>query len=69
MKEFLFFKHCRDIGNLEILYQEGKAKYLTYLTIDLGLQNLQKAVMEGYDEAKYVLCMILVYNEDEVELK
>ncbi|GAU11159.1 hypothetical protein TSUD_197830 [Trifolium subterraneum] len=65
-KETSFLRRCRESGNLEILYREGMVQYFSTLMVNLGLENLKKAALEGHHEAKYVYSMILMANcEDE----
>ncbi|XP_045786877.1 F-box protein At2g35280-like [Trifolium pratense] len=69
-KEILFLRRCRERGNLEIFYREGMVQYFKTLMLNLGLENLKKAALEGHHEAKYVYSMILMANrEDEEERK
>ncbi|GAU25420.1 hypothetical protein TSUD_70730 [Trifolium subterraneum] len=65
-KETSFLSRCRESGNSEILYREGMVQYFSTLMVNLGLENLKKAALQGHDEAKYVYSMLLMANcEDE----
>ncbi|CAJ1941018.1 unnamed protein product [Sphenostylis stenocarpa] len=67
--ESLFLKRCKESGNPEIAFREGMIQYFTSSKVDLGLELLKKAALEGHLEAKYVYCMLLMCDKDEGERK
>lgn len=68
-KETSFLKRCRESGNSEISYREGMVEYFSSLRVELGLEKLKKAALEGHEDSKYVRCMLLMSSEDGQERK